>query len=423
MKLTTFNIILLAVFGLFIIIGVIAFSTYKAKDAGSGVPVTVWGTASSGIFQKFVSDVIGGNKAGMVQYSERSAATFEDDVINALASGKGPDVILLPEKDILRFRDKVMPIPYTTLKERDFRDTYIGEGELYLMPEGVLAVPFSIDPLVMYWNRSYLANVGVATPPRFWDEFFTFAENSTTRSATRSIIRSAVGLGEYRNITNAKEIISALTLQTGNSIVALTDGAVKNSFSLQGTTESAINFYTEFANPLKPDFTWSRALPTSKQMFAAGDLALYFGFASERPDIRAKNPNLNFDVVELPQIRGAKTSITYGRMTGFAISRASQNATDALALITALTSADAAAKWSAATGLPPVRRDLLSGKPSDIYQAIFYRAALQAESWLDPNPPKSAEIFQNMIEGVTGGRARVSESVARAAQELDLLLR
>ncbi len=39
----------------------------------------------------------------------------------------------------------------------------------------------------------------------------------------------------------------------------------------------------------------------SKNMFLAGDLALYFGFASELDDLKNKNPNLNFDVTLFPQ--------------------------------------------------------------------------------------------------------------------------
>ena len=56
-------------------------------------------------------------------------------------------------------------------------------------------------------------------------------------------------------------------------------------------------------------------------MFVKEDLALYFGYGSERADIMAKNPHLNFDIAPVPQIRGNKTQVTFGRMQGIAIAR------------------------------------------------------------------------------------------------------
>ena len=50
---------------------------------------------------------------------------------------------------------------------------------------------------------------------------------------------------------------------------------------------------------------------------------MYFGFASGLPDLRLKNPNLNFDVA-MPQTKDYTKNITFGRMVGLAIPRNSQ---------------------------------------------------------------------------------------------------
>ncbi|MCR4311212.1 MAG: hypothetical protein NUV54_01425, partial [Candidatus Taylorbacteria bacterium] len=184
----------------------------------------------------------------------------------------------------------------------------------------------------------------------------------------------------------------------------------------------AINFYTDFANPVKPDYSWNRALPTSLNMFLAGDLAFYFGFASESGMIRVKNPNLNFDLTYFPQPKGDATFATYGRMWGLGVLRSSRNQTDAVSDAIELTSANVLSTWSQVTSLPPVRRDLLSVDPTDPYQSIFYDSAVRSRGWLDPNPFKSSPVFERMIESITSGASSASEALEGASRDLNALL-
>ena len=86
-------------------------------------------------------------------------------------------------------------------------------------------------------------------------------------------------------------------------------------------------------------------------MFAAGDLAFYFGFASEISKIRDKNPNLNFDVTFFPQPKGASVAVTFGRMQGLAVLKSSQNSGAAFQVISAMTGSGPIGRLSKFTGL------------------------------------------------------------------------
>ena len=99
-----------------------------------------------------------------------------------------------------------------------------------------------------------------------------------------------------------------LILQTGNDIIERTDegleSVINRAVDITGSpAESAVRFFMEFSNPSKRTHSWNRGMPESKDTFSAGDLAVYFGLASELSDISLKTPHLNFDVAVVPQIR------------------------------------------------------------------------------------------------------------------------
>ncbi len=429
-----FRVIVLGVFTFFIIFGVLVFSGFipigqgGAGTSSIGGTVTIWGTVPRDALGTPFDDFKRTHDPDfVVEYVERRTETFDRDLVEALASGVGPDMILLSQDLIMRHADKILPLPYESMTARQFTDAYIEEGEVYLTPEGILALPFTIDPLVMYWNRDLFSSAGIAAPPQYWDEFFTVAPQLTKTDAAANIAVSAVGLGEYRNIDHAKDILALITIQAGNPIVEISpDGAVAVLASDRGLAvppaESAARFYTEFSNSAKPFYSWNRSLRGSKDLFIAGDLAVYFGYAGERGEIADRSPHLNFDVALMPQIRDAAKKSTFGALNGIAVLRVSRNPQTAFYAAFLLTGTDFIAQLAAANGMPAVRRDVLAARPAEPYAQTFRDSALVSTAWLDPDPSATEGIFQELIESIVSGRRRISEAVDRADREISALL-
>ena len=426
---TTFQLVLTGVFAVFILVGVAFFALFRGGGNSSTVSsVTVWGFIPSSQFISLL-DVTGvaDNNSLKVTYIEARPETFDRDFIEMLASGKSPDLIMLPLDSLIRHRDKLFPIPYTSYPERTFKDNFIEEGELFLSEGGVLALPYLVDPLVMYWNRTMFSNAGLAVPPKYWDEFFNLTKIFIEKDPAFNITQSAIAFGEYQNVTNAKEILSALIMQAGSPVTTRTGKTIRSALGDMFSqpivpAEAVVNYYTEFSNPVKSFYSWNRSLPDSKDYFISGDLAVYFGFASELDSINAKNPNLNFDVAVIPQSKGGPETITYGKMIGLAIPKAAKSPGGALTLANILTGPDAIEELSLMVGLPPVRRDLLKTRPSDQFLAIFYDSTLWSRAWLDPDSGETDDIFKKMVEDITSGRKRVSASVQDASSSLQKLL-
>jgi multiple sugar transport system substrate-binding protein len=427
---TTFQIVVVAVFVVLAIIGVLVFAGIGGSPDKNVIgKVEIWGTIPHEIVDKMIKELNTGNgRFSGVDYIEKNKETYEEDFVEALAAGVGPDLFLLSNDSIVRNQDKIIEVPYDTISERDFKNTFIEEGEMYLTANGVLGLPFIIDPMIMYWNRDIFQTVGIANPPEFWDELFILSPKITQRDTAANITRSFTALGEFTNVENAKEILSAFIIQSGNRIVVPTADGFKSIINERlgfatSPAEAAVRFYTEFSNPIKSVYSWNRSLPNSKDLFTAGDLAIYFGFASELEGIVRSNPNLNFNVSPLPQLRDADTKITYGKMQAFTIPSNSKNQAGALTVGLALTSIESIIQLSADLRLPPVRRDVLANKPTDAINSVFYDAALMSKSWFDPDSDETDDIFKNLIESVTSGRSRLGEAVSLADQELDALLR
>jgi ABC-type glycerol-3-phosphate transport system substrate-binding protein len=428
---TPFQLIVTGIFGAFIIIGVGVFALFGGLGGGGGAgPVTVWGTLSGTQMESLLITLRATDKTLQdVTYIEKSPESYEQELVSAMAAGRGPDLFFVSHEEMTAFADKVLTIPYSIVSQREFTTTFVDEGRLFLSGEGALALPVTIDPLVMYWNRDLFASAGVPAAPQYWNDFLTLAPRLTAYDTASAVRRSAAALGEWQNIANAKAILSALFLQAGVPVVAVGESGAYSALAMlpegavEAPAQSALRFYTEFGNPSKSVYSWNRSLPEAQTAFAAGDVGVYFGFASEYEIIRQRNPNLNLGVELLPQIQGAGTAATYGALAGVAVARTAQKPQGAAAVAQRLAGQEVGLYLRGQMGLIPARREFAIGSEESAAASVFAQSALIARGWLDPNPTETDTIFRTMVESVSSGRATPAEAVNDASRLLDDLLR
>jgi ABC-type glycerol-3-phosphate transport system substrate-binding protein len=428
-RLSVFQVILLASFGAIAIAAVLifAFAVGGGSTSTTGA-VRIWGTLDETAFTTVIRQAAENNpNLSQVTYEQQDPETYDKRLTDALASGQGPDLFLFRQDNAFSDASKVIPIPFTSLTESQFSSAFVDAASPFISQSGVLAIPLLVDPLVLYWNKDTLSTAGYAKAPQFWDELYKIAGDITKKTDAGTIQKSALPFGEYRNVNGAKAILSTLILQAGGNITTRdTAGNLVSAISPRTgetaqSTANALRFYTEFADPSKPHYTWNRALPEARKSFAAGDLALYIGNASEEPLIRRMNPNLNFSVSAVPQIRGAARAVVTGYVYGLAVPRTSSNPSGAAIVAFDLAGAEMSRALSTALGIPSVRRDVLS-MPAEGNDVIYNRQAIITRSWVDPDPEKTEVIFRDMIESTVSGAALVTEAVQRADQEMAAML-
>ncbi len=427
-----FQIIVISLFAVAALGGLLLFATFKgfgtAKPVGA---VVIWGTLPADAVLPAISELKRVHEEfKSVTYEEREVATFDTNLADALASGAGPDMIITNQEWLLAQANKLSVIPFSQISERSFRDSYLPIDDIFLTDTGTYGIPFAVDPLILYYNRTRLASANIPQVPTSWEGIMGVTPNLTTRTDAGVIVKSALPLGTYDNVDNARGILSLLLLQSGNAISARTTGQLRSSLasgenaaSGVSAAESSINFYTQFADPAKIVYTWNRSLPDSYNAFIAGDSALYLGYASQRVFIAAANPNLDFDIAPVPQPETATTRVNYALAYAFAIPKGSGNAVGALRAARLLASAELAPQLLDGLGMAPAARALLSPAKSDIDTPVIYPQALIARGWLSPAPAATDRIFAGMITAIISGRMSVHDALTTADQSLNAALR
>lgn len=431
-----FQVGILIVFGVFVTLGVLIFSgafdkkgeKAKEEQAAAAPSITIWGTVPSKKLSPAISRSI--QNSGMtVKYVAKDPRTYEEDILNAFAFGGLPDAFLMSQDLLFTYEDKLITIPFTYFPERTYDESFVRSAEIFKKgTDGFLGFPLFADPLIMYYNQDLLETAGYAKPPVYWSDLFEYVPRLTKINEALKIETAGVALGEFENVKHAKDIFAALMLQLDNPIVTRgPDGRFTST--LYGTSSvsrspaaQSLDFYGGFSDPVKSIYSWNKSMPSSDVAFISGDLAIYFGFMSEFDAIKAKNPNLNFDIAPLPQVKELPTAVTYADIYALSIPKVSPRAQMALSIASSLSSGTAAAGIAGASGFAPVRRDLVSVANAGRYNSIFYRASLQSRSWIDPDDAATDQIFSGMFEDILSGLSTPDKSIKDAHTELKSLL-
>ena len=426
-----FQTILLIVFGFIFVISLLVFGGilpgFRAPKGGSGGTLILWGTLPKTKMDLIMSDVNKQYEAFFnLVYVEKQPFTFDTDLIEALATGQGPDIFFLNHEAIGPNSNKVALIPYSSYSARIFSDTFVSGASIFQLSKGLMAIPLYVDPLVMYYNKDLLTNAGLAEVPKNWPALLVASKALTKLDPQGNVTQSTVAFGEFTNNRNAKDVLSLLILQAGNSIVSL-DASDKPQITLgqNATTNglaparSAVDFFIQFANPSKTVYNWNRSLPEASTAFINGSLAFYFGFGSELSGLATRNPHLFFDLSPVPQRNEAGArQLTFGRFTGLAISVQSKKPTYALQAIQALTSSAYAGRVALLAQASPVRRDLLAIGDLDPKRAVIFKSGLISRAWFDPNPLVTKKIFSDLVASVMTGLADIANALNTANKEL-----
>jgi ABC-type glycerol-3-phosphate transport system substrate-binding protein len=428
-----FQTILTAVFLAFFVFAVLIFSGVinlgKKGDTGPQGKIVIWGTYPNSVLSTAIDSLGFSNKNLSLSYINKNPETYQQDLIEAFANGTGPDLFIINPDMIQKNDNFIYKIPYASYKQKDFTDAFIDGANTYLGEDGIIGIPLVVDPIVLYYNKDILSNEGIVNPPKTWDELFTLNSILTKRDNSGTISRSMIALGQYNNINNAKDILATLLVQNNNPIAkrsgliyesVLNDNSQNLSVS---PVEAVLQFFLEFSNQSNTAYSWNRSLPNSKDMFTSGKLAFYIGRASELFSIESVNPNLSFDVAEIPQVKDSNIKRTYGDISAIAVSSKSTNISSAFLIAGGLTIGDNAKSISVNTSLPPTSRILLTDKPNDPYLFTFFNSALIARTWPDPDKVKSDSIFNEMVENILSNRLSIGEASGKAQGQLDQLMK
>lgn len=438
-----FQIVILAIFGIFIFVGMLFFSgaiktgdkTPTAVQQLSGKSLTMWGVLDRETVTDAIGDFSQENQMNLV-YVTKSKDTIDTELSEAIASGTGPDLVLAQHDVLLKHQSKFVHIPFDKFSDRQYRDLFVDQSKLFVFKDGIIAFPLLMDPMVFYYNRVSYNNVGIVYPPKTWQEVADYTISLTRKSGTETILESGIALGAFNNIAHAKDIFAMLLLQTGNPIVFTSTDPSGQTYSstiaqTQANTQIPITqyvleFITQFSDPLKASYSWNRSLPQALDSFASEQSSQYIGYASELPIIAAMNPSLNFDIAPIPQPDGVKAKKTFATMYGVAVVKASKEQFAGFQTALLMKDKNFSEKLVnsvlARFPIAPARKDLLGTPPPTQYGSILYSSALIATAWPDMNYTYTQGIFEEMVTQVLRNSKEIDTIIAEADAKMNELL-
>lgn len=431
MKMRPFELFLVATFAVLTVVAVALLAMYKPpkdiKEMSISGPVLIWGVLPEETFRSMISDLSKTEPSlGKITYKYVPPERFNEEFVVALADRTNPDIVLLPHEELVKQRGRLAPYTYEQITMRDYRDRYVDGAEIFALRDGVYAVPIAVDPLLLYWNRKMVGNAGFLVPPASWEDLAnTVLPALTKRDFDRTIRQSAVAMGEADNVQNIVPIISMLALQAGSEFVSETEEAyeinIDDSQSGNSTPfTSAVEFYMRFSDPNSKSYSWNRAQPNDREAFTRETLALYFGLASEGKEILDRNPNLDFDVAEVPKGVSVDLRRTYGRFYGLSIVRSASNLEGAYGAMNLLSSPEIGARLAQGFGMAPATKQGLAAGTPDLFGQVAYRAAPIARGWLAPGSVATEVVFSDLVEKTGADRTRLSTIASDGVARLRL---
>jgi len=95
---------------------------------------------------------------------------FEDQFVNAMANGTGPDIIYFKNSWLPKHGDKIVPMPNSGQELATFKKQFVDVAyNDFVYKDNIYAKPLYCDTLALYYNNDLLNQVGIVSPPKTWD--------------------------------------------------------------------------------------------------------------------------------------------------------------------------------------------------------------------------------------------------------------
>ena len=402
-----------------------------------------------------------------IKYVKKDEATYEQDLLNALAGGSAPDIFVLRNDQVFRYLDKLYPAPeqenfyfVKPAKNEPKKDLPTQFNELFVKAASqdlvydnrIWGAPMYMDTLALYYNpkiletaleeqsQSYSSssfNISeeerqkrnderqrisklLSEPPKNWNDFLEVAKLATKRDGA-NISRSAVALGTADNVSRYTDILSLLMMQNNTQITAADQKSCSFNLAIKKQDGSSVNpgtaaldFYTSFGNPAKESYSYNNSFPDSVTAFGEGKTAMMFNYAYLSPYLKRKYFDLKFEIAPMPQIKGIIDRIDFASSYPLVVAKNTANPLASWDIIRFLTSKENIKSFNQTAQKPTAILETTKERYKESQTAylettsglqVFDAQSYTASSWYKAGQAqKMEEIFKIMINEVLAGK-------------------
>jgi len=399
-----------------------------------------------------------------IEYRKFRYEEYRKELLNAIAEGRGPDIISLHNTWLPEWQARLLPspttlsMPFTEIrgsikKEKfsvlrnvpgltvsqlanDFLDV-VSRDAVLLAPQDdpqapfvpkVYGAPLSVDSLVMFYNRDMLNANGLAKPASHWAEFQEQVKKIVRLDEVGTIIQPAASIGTADNVERSSDLLAVLMMQNsaqmadGNGIATFDRFPPDLPPREMTPGAEALVFFSDFANPQKEVYTWNDKMPDSLAAFASGKTAFFFGYSYHLAAIRLSNPQLNLGIAPLPQILGNQP-VNYANYWLETVSAETKYPNESWDFVRFATSAEEAQKYLTRTNKPTALRSLVNSQLENIDLSVFAGQLPSSTSWYRGNDALATEeSFREMVRQMHATEADPNKIVELGATKMNQTL-
>lgn len=446
----------------------------SSQQAGYTVNLEIWGVFDDSMVY---SEIINQYKKinpyiGEIKYRKFSQDTYAQELLDALASGQGPDIFLINNAWLPSYINKLEPAPTPLMSEQDIKNNFPDVVSSDFVDSGkVYAAPLSVDSMALYYNKDMFNAAGITAAPRTWLEFNSAVRKMTVIDSVGNIAQAGAAIGTAQNVNRATDILSLLMFQNGvelpskkGMLAKFDEGVISPKGDVVQAGEMALGYYTQFAklsttsNMQNPLYTWNIRQHDSIDAFAEGSVAMMFNYSWRNAEIRSKNPKLNYGIATVPQIDSTKP-VSVANYWGYGVARNKVNPAAAVGAQSALPvsnevrtheawqflrfltlknagvitlynantknskdfpiSFDPAMDYLKRTQQPAARRDIIELQKTDSNLGPFAQSNLVAKHWYQVDPTNVERTLGEVIESVVRGDVSLRDGLILAKNRIN----
>lgn len=350
-----------------------------------------------------------------ISYKKLNVTDYENQLIQALAQGRGPDIFSVHNTWLPRYLDKLESIPANQSPIDQFVPIVKQVADV---DNQIYGLPYSVDTLAMYYNPKVLNSSGVATIPTTWDEFDAAIKKMAQRDGA-DFTQMGAALGTVNNVNRGIDPLELMMLQNGTQMTddahtkATFAGDQKNSPGL-----AAFNKFLSYSKPTSSTYTWNNSLSDAFTAMINGHLGILFNYSYNYDKILNLNVGAGIRVAPVPQIAGTTNPVALGNFWLEGVSKKSQQQLEAWKFIVWATGANGAKVFAEQTKKPGARMDILATQKGDRAIGAFASQAEIATTWYQKDVATNESALAGMVNATLAGTLTAQAAIERAQTQI-----
>lgn len=364
-----------------------------------------------------------------IKYVKKDIQNYEEDLLNAIASGNSPDIFTIHNDWLPKHIDKMASMPDKVMTLRQYQDTFVDVAASdFVKEQKIYALPLSIDVLALYYNKDILGSSSISEPPKTWAEVAAAVQKVTRLENNGGFRISGIAMGSSNNVNRATDVLSLLMLQDGTVFYdetlssAMFDQQARFNEETYYPGKMALEYYTQYADPGKKTYTWNSKSDNSIDAFAQNKLAMMLSYSYMIPTIKSKAPSLNWGVASAPQTDATGLRVNLANYWGEGVSKSSTNQEASWAFLKFLTEKESLKKYYEKVKVPSSRKDLVQDQIQDTTIGVFAENVPTARSVYKPDANRFESIFLKTIDDVVLRNIDPQDALSNGAAQINLLL-